>query len=925
VSLSSHGDAAPPRLSEDDAQLATLLTRSGANVYRLYATTLPPVERSAPATGLDRDLTRIGDHYNRQLAASEASTALLTDMRDVVGWGGKVALAGSGVGAGAVIVADAAWNYATDQGIALLKTETENRARAVLATNLDKFLTTHGLTYESLQRLRPEQIRHKLELAEGPLASLKGKLAGDEAAYRIASDAVVTTIQRTQRVTLDKLATQGEQITKLGDALADQAKQIAAAEKTFGEQIDKQSQALKQVQGDVKAASEAVDRLDKATQANTRQTRAIAQFMFSNMSSRQKLDQLRACSGDSSGCLLEHIAPAQRTDLEKVLTAEVHIQDTVDGIAQLSRVATGGVQILRNLGMSTPELERAVNTASVAGSALSQALTGNYLGAAIALSGLFGGGGGDANAARHQQLMDFLSQNFKELNRKLYHILTNQRTIMEMISNLSQQLADYHVELQERLGNLAFEQGLAYKTVRALLWDKFAGCAVVWNGRTLEGRFAFDGTTGFQTYEHLAAVYRASALHFKSCAQRLEELMSQLSDPQTFSAAVNLAHVVDQDQGVVVPDQHRHIASSDLEKFLDSVYNPTITLIRRTRTTYLEADLLQLVSFAMPAYSLGSVTSKVSKLRSQDGRPCSIASKRIKALLCQDDRPGIADGLAASLLATPVSAPHAVKLATWSLPMATYRDWSTPEGTLMSPAEFARSVTWSPPGKRLLTDMSMLLDLAVAQTTMLYGDVTSKIVFDLVWDRDQKSFIEPPARIHGASGDGVEGSRQIAWRLMRNNPYLAQNVLMWALDATASPMLSQTTYSFALSFFDRDGGKVTQLESLFGAALSLSRDPGLGILASLPTLEPCADKQGDCASTITVPMPAQDEIMARTLSYPSRLEALLTLRRRLAAALADYDLLPTDATKDGAAVAAFARLGRPRPLAVGPPPQLAAR
>ena len=82
--------------------------------------------------------------------------------------------------------------------------------------------------------------------------------------------------------------------------------------------------------------------------------------------------------------------------------------------------------------------------------------TGNYLGAAVAITGMFAKKA-DPEAERFQVLMGYLKQQFQIINEKLDEILENQKKLMDAMVNLSKQLENYYEALDERLANIEFE------------------------------------------------------------------------------------------------------------------------------------------------------------------------------------------------------------------------------------------------------------------------------------------------------------------------------------------------------------------------------------------------------------------------------------------------------------------------------------
>ena len=141
------------------------------------------------------------------------------------------------------------------------------------------------------------------------------------------------------------------------------------------------------------------------------------------------------------------------------------IQAEVEGVQ--SKVQMGvddlaGVRnILAGIGIHSPDLDNAVkNTQGVEKgvNAVAALASGNYIGGAMQVIGMFGGGSDDPAAAQNAAVMAALGQ-IMELQRKTIEL---QKKTMEMIENLSKQMnqgfqvLDYHVAQVLRLQSFSW-------------------------------------------------------------------------------------------------------------------------------------------------------------------------------------------------------------------------------------------------------------------------------------------------------------------------------------------------------------------------------------------------------------------------------------------------------------------------------------
>jgi hypothetical protein len=191
---------------------------------------------------------------------------------------------------------------------------------------------------------------------------------------------------------------------------------------------------------------EAVDSIDGRLNTQERNSTFVVDFVFDRMDPAAKSSVLQAgfmaerfvCPKGNENCG----GPEPKAELIKRYDAEARIQRSVSAVkgtvAELNNVAT----IASNIGLNIPGLGEAVQYGNVAADGFQSFAAGNYLGAIAAVSGVFKKRV-DPEAQPFQLLMNYLTQQFEQINKKLDAILQNQQKMMEALNKLSEQMRDY--------------------------------------------------------------------------------------------------------------------------------------------------------------------------------------------------------------------------------------------------------------------------------------------------------------------------------------------------------------------------------------------------------------------------------------------------------------------------------------------------
>jgi hypothetical protein len=181
--------------------------------------------------------------------------------------------------------------------------------------------------------------------------------------------------------------------------------------------------------------------------------------------------------------------------------------------------------ILANVGLKDQRISTAINYASVAQNAIAQVATGNYIGAALAVSGMFGGGKPDPAQQQFAQIMGFL----QEMDQKLTRIINLQLRTLEAIEGLSNQVADLDRRLNDRLDTIDFETQVISQNLKDSIWSKYTPCISAFRDRKMRGKANFnDNTLQFATVGELAAYVKEYGANAISCARNLDDLFNSI-------------------------------------------------------------------------------------------------------------------------------------------------------------------------------------------------------------------------------------------------------------------------------------------------------------------------------------------------------------------------------------------------------------
>ena len=338
--------------------------------------------------------------------------------------------------------------------------QSEEAARRALGTAIANHIKDRGL--DDLSGLNPEQILDRLAGSGHPVLDPNlERLQNDPQAVAIADSQLMKVLARTDIAMMENLKELAAKGETNAAAIQDTQKQVAHLSKTFAdftrdtdEKFVKLNNTMNDVVADLKDVNDRVQLNTTDIARNTEDIAFLQDAMYGKMSRSEQRAFLEAGALDSR---LSPEEKAHRLDLaKKAEKREELVEDLgnfVDGAGAMMKIAS-------NLGVEVPpEVRDTVNKGTQVASAVLAFSTGNYLGAVVAVSGLFGGGGGpDRAAVRHQQVMaqlanlragiedlkrgqDEIKGMIAQLDENDRKIMQNQRAPDEAVVDLSEQVA----------------------------------------------------------------------------------------------------------------------------------------------------------------------------------------------------------------------------------------------------------------------------------------------------------------------------------------------------------------------------------------------------------------------------------------------------------------------------------------------------
>jgi hypothetical protein len=636
----------------------------------------------------------------------------------------------------------------------------------------------------------------------------------------------------------DQIKSARSQVCNIGKAL------VAFAHRT-GEELGAIHETLGSIQRDI-------GDLKQTAQTSQRDLRFIQNYLFGQMSVSEQRAAIRAGMRSDLNAKDRESLDKQLAVVEKQQTITVQVQTYLNGAGTIIGIAA-------KLGVD-PEIVKSAKqglaVGQVAFSVGTALMTGNFLQAASALSGLIGMGGKDAETQRHEQILGQLkqiSQQIAVLDAKMDEMLLLQRetlkglqSIYQAIVTLSQQINETHERQMHQIERVQLEvefvRALVIEGNGVALWDSFS--------RSRQGPF-FDSSIGeFRTYARMRSHFAAigSYDYFRPAAAALYELFA-VGDaiPSRFAYQA-------------IESSNNLAPTRNLETWRRELYEPLIGFVLEHLAEVWTRDVQSFLSlFLLPARTLHPLLDEVA---------------------IQDVSDHARFGASMQTYFSKLLAPTTIrKCVTYLLDMLSYLPLIKSSAP---PTLFALDELLTPEIRRRdsntisLRNALVVVDIAIAQQALLSGHLLLPL-----FERCYSSPVPP-----GESAESQAVAKRRQGRIDKIESILSKSDLIrrnWLL------------YKVCLEL------RTTKTELItFHAASQVSQDAKM--LKSLCPF-PAFDWRWQSGSQqvpgrweikvagIWEPIPTWQELHSGVLGYPQDMDILLDVRSLLVAELANFDFL----------------------------------
>lgn len=712
----------------------------------------------------------------------------------------------------------------------------EENGRRLLSRHLAELRTRFDGDLSQLASLPVEEAKARLTQMRGGVFDAIESSGLDREDEGIVAVNLVQALERamTARASLDALADQAQDV-RLDEVVGTQRALIR-----FQNVAEKRLVALE-------TGLQAMDAELKEIAQSTRRTQADVQFLtelaFGRMSAKEQLEALQRG-------MMHQLVPTERASLQKRLQVLARREEVVETAGKFLNGVGIMVQVAQGLNINPRLVGKVAEMTKVATAAIntfSALASGNFLGAAGVVAGaLFGGG--DPAAARHQQIMsalEDLKRGQQQIMQQLDAVLRNQQTMLENQQRIYQAILDLSRDVWENHRAVMRELGALRDEVlvnRVILQD-IQSEPVEQVEQFLEKRRRFPsfdrGQGRFKSYADMADHFDAFGSEFRSGAIALRNMIGQRR-PQV---------------------------------------DPLFRLQTYVREGEASADLLR--AYANTADLFRALVPK-------DQRPSAVERLLLPSGTWREatrtarlpERPAMEeDAFLIANLGMGVSAERVYRIGRMCLPLATYFDIvRSPDDRHLPAVEALLShPRRTYPGQLLLEDMLLIIRLAIAEASLMAGEVILAPTHELV--------VSGLKRGRASNGDPRGAWRReerLAVDAILDNHLLRTNWVRW--------MVRQHLNASGFDAFAYDGAVKTSLDYLKEML------PGPWTLAARSNPAPNEPKfdlllPSWTGTEVPIALPGGEDVMRPELARDPEMSSLMHVRDEVLAALTGYTLL----------------------------------
>ncbi len=292
------------------------------------------------------------------------------------------------------------------------------------------------------------------------LTSALGKRFGEEAYSLLIQHKTVQNIRNQKQDQINE--------TVVGNLIA-----VTRTFETFKSQTSQNVQNLFKNQAEInkfiKAQSAEISNITKSLQETETRTKFLAEFVYGKMTAAEQIAALKSGSFGSpnSPAVLDLLAQKEQIVQKEKQMAELRdFIKGLQGVAQLASTLGVDKELTNTLSKGAIYANAAMNAASL----LSKS---DYIGAALAVTGVFGGA--DVEGARFEQIMNQL----RKMDVKLDRVLELQQQTIDMIKQVAVQIQQSTLFLSNRLYSVQYLQLTMNETIESILNKELNSCHII--------------------------------------------------------------------------------------------------------------------------------------------------------------------------------------------------------------------------------------------------------------------------------------------------------------------------------------------------------------------------------------------------------------------------------------------------------------
>jgi microcompartment protein CcmL/EutN len=507
------------------------------------------------------------------------------------------------------IVAAAGAMAAKAQGEFIANTVVENSTKQSLKV-LKKFLDDQQVTAPQLAEMNATEFlafSKTLRSGNQTLSQALADVPGAEATIDAAAKDFMATKDAAMFLKID-------QVNESVDQLKDGLRTNTEAVKKLQNMVQATNRSLLQLKDETVALRDDVKELKNAVAGNTSSIRSLIEVSSMSWSPGQKLAAVEA------GLFKDLVGP-EKEKLIKSLQTEIRRDNLIGELSLRGRQLGQLANIASGLGVAPHVVDAMVKGQQLANTAVAF-VSGDYLAAASSVVSMFGGSR-DAAAERHAQMMQYLAEQFRQVNVKLEEIKKLQEETLQQTVALRQDVFELRQAMDAGFKRIEDQIYLSQELSRKLIKREWEPCD-----------YLLTQLNGYPSVQSVSALKRLLSIQVQdnlvACYSGTNNSFSLWTNPDRWPASIIDSTVFNSD--VPTTDPAALAAAKAYADAARSIFADT----REFVLTAMPRDQLmwELSRFALPAsYAQQSERVELDKSVVLPAEDCSVLFVELPALL----------------------------------------------------------------------------------------------------------------------------------------------------------------------------------------------------------------------------------------------------------------------------------------------------